>query len=86
VADRLGAHGTEPVDGDALVRECLAVGRQYHLQGRITSAEAVSTELFKTGVKLAANRGLLDGGDRDGFRQELEDVLRRLQTLQAWDR
>jgi glycerol-3-phosphate O-acyltransferase len=86
VADRLSAHGTAPVDGEALVKECLAVGRQYHLQGRITSAEAVSTELFTTGVKLAANRGLLAGGDRDGFRQELEDVLRRLQTLEGWDR
>jgi glycerol-3-phosphate O-acyltransferase len=90
VADRLAAHGSAAADESEIVRECMDAGRQYHLQGRITSAEAVSTELFKTGLKLAANRGLLAGGDgvaarRDAFRLELDDVLRRLEVLTAWD-
>jgi glycerol-3-phosphate O-acyltransferase len=78
VADRLCAHDG-PVEKDALVKECLGVGRQYHLQGRIESAEAVSSELFKTGLKLAANRGLLENADgREAFKAELEEVLGRL--------
>jgi glycerol-3-phosphate O-acyltransferase len=79
VADRLVARSGAPVDADEIVEECLGVGRQYHLQGRIKSAEAVSSELFKTGLKLAANRGLLDDGNgRVAFKQELEEWLRRL--------
>jgi glycerol-3-phosphate O-acyltransferase len=79
VADRLVARGNAPVKPDEIVKECLGVGRQYHLQGQIKSAEAVSSELFKTGLKLAANRGLIeDGSGRVAFKAELEDVLRRL--------
>jgi glycerol-3-phosphate O-acyltransferase len=86
VADRLAARGGAAVDEAELVGECVAVGRQYHLQGRIASVEAVSSELFKTGLKLAANRGLIDGGGdvaarREAFRDELADVLRRLEVL-----
>jgi glycerol-3-phosphate O-acyltransferase len=79
VADRLVARGNAPVKPEEIVKECLGVGRQYHLQGQIKSAEAVSSELFKTGLKLAANRGLIDDGSgRAAFKAELEDVLRRL--------
>jgi glycerol-3-phosphate O-acyltransferase len=79
VADRLVTSGGARVQADEIVEECLGVGRQYHLQGRIQSAEAVSSELFKTGLKLAANRGLLDGGEgRAAFKTELEGWLRRL--------
>ena len=86
VADRLAARGGAAVDAAELVDECVAVGRQYHLQGRIASVEAVSSELFKTGIKLAANRGLIEGGGdvaarREAFRDELADVLRRLEVL-----
>jgi glycerol-3-phosphate O-acyltransferase len=91
VADRLDARGLAAVDESALIRECLRLGRQYHLQGRIVSAEAVSSELFKTGLKLARNRGLLDGGGtyvaarRCAFKGELHDVLRRLEILAGWN-
>jgi glycerol-3-phosphate O-acyltransferase len=79
VADRLCAHGNAPVDPETIVKESVGVGRQYHLQGRIKSAEAVSSELFKTGMKLAANRGLVESGEgRAAFKAEVEEWLRRL--------
>jgi glycerol-3-phosphate O-acyltransferase len=86
VADRLVARAGAAVDEGELVSECVAVGRQYHLQGRIANIEAVSSELFKTGIKLAGNRGLIEGGGdvatrREAFRDELADVLRRLEVL-----
>ena len=92
VADRLAAHGGDAIDRDAFVRECLGVAQQYHLQRRIVSGEAVSAELFKTGLKLAANRGLLDAGGpevkagRAELARELHEVLRRLEILASWDR
>jgi glycerol-3-phosphate O-acyltransferase len=90
VADRLAARGGAAVDEGELVKECLNIGRQYHLQGRIVSAEAVSSELFKTALKLAGNRGLLaDAEDlaarRSAFRAELDDVLGRLEVLTSWN-
>ncbi|MEA2212340.1 MAG: glycerol-3-phosphate O-acyltransferase [Solirubrobacteraceae bacterium] len=91
VADRLVAHGGAAVTEDEVVGQCLVVGRQYLLQRRIASAEAVSSELFKTGLRLAANRKLLDGepsalgGDRAALLGELRDVLRRLELLVSWD-
>ena len=81
VAERLAARGPAAADANGLVAECLAVGRQYHLQGRLQSAEAVSGELFKTGLKLAGNRDLLAAGreaERTAFRAELEALLGRL--------
>ncbi|MDQ6782432.1 MAG: 1-acyl-sn-glycerol-3-phosphate acyltransferase [Actinomycetota bacterium] len=92
VADRLAAAGADPVDEEALVTDCLQVGRQYQLQRRIVSGEALSAELFRTGLKLAANRGLLDADNpvlRDGRRalvEQLHDVLRRLELLNRWER
>jgi glycerol-3-phosphate O-acyltransferase len=92
VADRLAAHGGEGIDQDAFVHECLGVGQQYHLQRRIVSGEAVSAELFKTGLKLAGNRGLLEAGGpevkagRATLARELHELLRRLEILAGWDR
>lgn len=74
-----------------MIEQCLIVGRQYLLQRRIVSAEAVSTELFKTGLRLAANRDLLEGESSDlaprrvALLTELRDVLRRLEILVGWD-
>ena len=74
-----------------MVNQCLLVGRQYQLQRRIVSAESVSTELFKNGLRLAANRHLLKGDaaelvvGRPVLLAELRDVLRRLDILVGWD-
>ena len=51
-----------PTSEAEFLDECLAVGRQWALQGRIASDESVTLELFKTALRLAAHRGLLDAG------------------------
>lgn len=92
VADRLAARGGAAVQEADLIDECLRVGRQFALQRRIVSPEAVSAELFRTGMRLAANRGLLVGDPallvdgRRAFAAELQDVLRRLEILAGWER
>ena len=92
VADRLLARGGANVLEPEVIQESLRVGRQYQLQRRIVSAEAISTELYKTGLRLAENRDLLHGdavtlaNRREAFVAELQDVLRRLEILRGWER
>jgi glycerol-3-phosphate O-acyltransferase len=88
VALRLAAHDpSAPVDEKDFLRECLGVGRQWLMQGRLHSAESISRELFSNGLKLAANRGLLDSGvddvaqRRQEFAAEIGDVVARLQRI-----
>ena len=83
VADRLAAEpcDPEPVDEPRLLGECLAVGQQWLLQHRITSAESVSLELFRTALRVAGKRELLiadaDAGRRRAFAAEVAaDVAR----------
>jgi glycerol-3-phosphate O-acyltransferase len=91
VADRLVDHGGTMVDADELVTSCLGVGQQYLLQRRIVSGEAISVELFRTALKLAANRGLLDPDNpvraegRVALAAELHEALRRLELLNRWE-
>jgi glycerol-3-phosphate O-acyltransferase len=88
VADRLAALGGTAAEAEAVVKDCLGMGQQYLLQRRVTSAEAVSSHLFRTCLKLAANRGLLDAGrnaERQVFQAELQDVLRRLDEIRHVD-
>ena len=72
------------LDEKAFLRECLGVGRQWLLQRRLTSAESVSLELFRTGLALARHRGLEGPGGlelqraRAGFLAELEGTLATL--------
>jgi glycerol-3-phosphate O-acyltransferase len=89
VADALTQHpsGQPLEDGPFLVR-CLALGKQYHLQRRIRSAESVSKILFETALRLVRNRGLITGqpGDDDrcrAFANELRDVVRRLDAIEV---
>jgi glycerol-3-phosphate O-acyltransferase len=91
VGDRLVALGTAVADPEAVVQECLGMGQQYLMQRRVTSAEAVSSHLFRTCLKLAANRDLLAGGSgaperRAAFATELHDVRRRLDEINRVDR
>jgi len=66
VADRLAAHASDaPVDEQAFLAQCIAVGRQYVLQKRLRNVECVSRELFTNALSLAANRGLLQSGTED---------------------
>jgi glycerol-3-phosphate O-acyltransferase len=64
-------------------------GKQYALQRRIRSVESVSKNLLRNGLRLASNRGLLDGESeqiepgRDRFAAELRTTIRRLDAIDA---
>jgi glycerol-3-phosphate O-acyltransferase len=80
-AERLAARDpAAPVDEKAFVARCLGVAHQQRLQGRLKSTESISRELFSNALKLATNRGLLDGDTADlpNRRKELADELRTL--------
>jgi len=71
---------------------CLALGKQYHLQRRIRSAESVSKTLFQSALALARNRGLVEGGGigpeeladkRRRFAEELRSALHRIDAIAA---
>lgn len=87
VADRLAAWDGEEVDEPRFLDECLRVGRQWALQGRLASEESVSLELFKPALKLARHRDLLDpaapglGQRRVAFRDELRETVRRVNVI-----
>ncbi len=77
VADRLAAEPPDPapVDETRLLADCLAVGQQWLLQHRITSAESVSLELFRTALRVAGKRQLLIGRAEAAGRQEFRDEV-----------
>jgi glycerol-3-phosphate O-acyltransferase len=88
VANRLAAcDPARPVNEAQLLQECLGVARQWQLQGRLASAESISLELFRSALRMAAHRGLLDtGGDdvlagRRDLEAELRDTLRRIAAV-----
>ncbi len=88
VADRLAALEDESFDEDVFLSECLEVGKQWELQRRIASAESRSMELFKTALRLARHRELMDGFDypdiaqrRRRFAEEIATAIRRVNTI-----
>lgn len=88
VADRLAALGDESLDEDAFLAECLEVGKQWELQRRIASAESRSMELFKTALRLARHRELVNGPDaahiakrRQEFADEIATTTRRVNEI-----
>jgi glycerol-3-phosphate O-acyltransferase len=88
LASQVGA----PIEESRFLSECLALGEQLRLQHRISGAEAVSTELFRSALKLAENRGLLGTGTtelaaaREAFAEELRDLVRRIHVVAELDR
>jgi glycerol-3-phosphate O-acyltransferase len=89
VAEHLVAMGESPADTEAVVRDCILLGRQLLLQRRLASDEAVSAHLFRTAVKVAEHRGLM-GSDalarRQAFVSQLRDVLCRVEQVHDLDR
>ncbi len=80
------ADPAETLDTKTVQARALRLGRQYAAQGRITTPESLSTELFASGIALADNAGLLDDADqddRDGFLADIDDALEDLRTVQA---
>jgi glycerol-3-phosphate O-acyltransferase len=78
-----------PFDQSAFLSRCLALGKQYRLQRRIRSSESVSKVLFETALRLARNRGLVDGQAPDlaekrrAFAEEIRDAIRRVDAIGA---
>jgi len=90
VADRLErADPAEAIDHTQLVRDCIGLGQQYHLQRRIRSTASVSQVLFQTALKLADNRGLVRSSEPDlaswrkVFADEIRVALRRIDAIDA---
>ncbi len=88
VADRLAAHEDESFDEEAFLAECLEVGKQWELQRRIASAESRSMELFKTALRLARHRELVDSTGsadiakrRQQFADEVATATRRVNEI-----
>ncbi|BAX92376.1 lysophospholipid acyltransferase [Mycobacterium shigaense] len=88
VADRLAAYDDEPFDEETFLAECLEVGKQWELQRRIASAESRSMELFKTALRLARHRELVDGFEfpdlakrRREFADEIATAIRRVNEI-----
>ncbi|QUR67358.1 lysophospholipid acyltransferase [Mycobacterium spongiae] len=92
VADRLAAHEDESFDEQAFLAECLQVGKQWELQRRIANAESRSMELFKTALRLARHRELVDSsagedpncdvaGRRRLFADEIATAIRHVNAI-----
>jgi glycerol-3-phosphate O-acyltransferase len=78
VADRLAALEDESLHEETFLNDCLEVGKQWELQRRIANAESRSMELFKTALRLARHRELVDGADQGDLakrRQEFADQV-----------
>ena len=77
------------LDQDDLVSEAMTLAKQYHLQGRIRTAESVSSVLMTSATRLAANRRLFKtepttADDRRTFAADLQAVVHRLAALDAF--
>ncbi|EON24870.1 MULTISPECIES: lysophospholipid acyltransferase [Nocardioides] len=91
VADRL-ADLDVPFSEPEFLDDCIAVGQQWALQGRITSDESVTLELFRTALRLADHRGLLDSETPDldklrhAFADEIAMTTARVDTIAEFHR
>ncbi|MBJ8344248.1 glycerol-3-phosphate 1-O-acyltransferase [Antrihabitans sp. YC2-6] len=92
VAERLALRDpAAEVDKDSFMDECVRVGQQMLLQARLHSPESVSSELFASALRLAANRNLVDpGGDelrerREAFAAELRALGDRIDRAESMD-
>ena len=88
VAEQLAAADpSEEFDEQQFLAGCLRVGRQWALQRRLASEESVSAEMFRTALKLARHRGLVESDDpslgkrRKAFADELREVRRYVAEL-----
>jgi glycerol-3-phosphate O-acyltransferase len=92
VAERLAARNprTPLVEADVLA-ECSGVGQKMLLQGRLSSPESLSRELFASALRLAANLDLVDPGREDLARRRQEwaaqvrDVVGRVAVIDQLD-
>jgi glycerol-3-phosphate O-acyltransferase len=88
LADRDPRAGFEK---SAFLDECLGVGRQLLLQGRLHGPESVSQELYAAALQLAENRDVVDPGREEVSRArhahlaEVEELLERVASIGHFD-
>ena len=90
VADALEARDpAEALDEARFVDACMALGRQYHLQRRIHCADSLSQVLFRTALRLARNRDLVEVGAQDlavrrrAFAEQIRSAAARVEAIDA---
>jgi glycerol-3-phosphate O-acyltransferase len=90
VGDLILSYGNaQPPAEPELLRRCLGLGKQYHLQKRIRSGESLSNVFFGNGLRLAANRSLVQSDAPDiearrvAFAAELRETIRRMDAVEA---
>lgn len=77
----------DPLEEKAFLEECLGLGEQLLLRGRLHRADSVSRELYATALKLAHHRGLVTGEPRPVYKARAEyaatvrSVLGRLSRI-----
>ncbi|NNF63942.1 MAG: hypothetical protein HKN07_06750, partial [Acidimicrobiia bacterium] len=72
------------VDQAELLEASIALGKQYEAQRKIQSVESVSTVLFDSAIKLAANRGILEASaTRSEFAADITAIVSHLYALEA---
>ncbi|MBW2712960.1 MAG: glycerol-3-phosphate 1-O-acyltransferase [Deltaproteobacteria bacterium] len=82
---------SKTVDSQELLSDCMALSKQLLLQRRIVNKESRSKTVFKTGIRLAKKRGLLDGDSdaeklleqRRAFAQEIRTIQQRINAISA---
>ena len=77
------AEPTDELDAKSIRQRALRLGRQHAAQGRISTPESLSTELFASAVALADNAGLLETADRETRREFLDDIEEALEDLRV---
>lgn len=75
VLDAAGAQGIS--DRGNFLSQCLKMGKQQLLQGRVFSAESISKSLYETGLQLADHRGLL-GANQEEARHDFHQAFCRI--------
>ncbi|WP_448223224.1 glycerol-3-phosphate 1-O-acyltransferase [Gordonia iterans] len=90
VARRLSALGHATVDKEALLLDCLGLGRQLALQGVILSKDSVSKDMYDAAYRLAENRGAIGDGPieeqlraRAEWLAEVNEIRVRLSRIAA---
>lgn len=82
----------DPLEEKAFLEECLGLGEQLLLRGRLHRADSVSKELYATALRLAVHRGLVTGDPRTvakaraEYAETLRSVLGRLSRIAELER
>lgn len=79
--------GSEAIENDAnFLANCLKLGKQRLLQGRVFSPESVSKTLYENGLKLARYKGVLGANQTEGraaLLQEFRNITSRIEQIRA---